>query len=243
MKKVLFAAVALIAAATPAMAEESFAPEAGDLSLELQFNPFSDQFKTFEMERLQATYMFSEKDGLRFGIGLGIHSNKTTANEKWEDDNTKNTYGNFSINLGYERHFYNYKRVDLYAGAEIVYTHKWAKQTINEVNTTFDSNGNEVFDYLTTTEKFNYALDNDGAAVRGGNEFAFNLFTGINFSVYKGLYVGAELGLGIGFENDSWQHDKITINGNSTETEKGNQYKEFNLKFYANPALRLGWTF
>ncbi|RXI23829.1 MAG: hypothetical protein C7K11_03915 [Candidatus Amulumruptor caecigallinarius] len=123
MKKVLFAAIALVAAATPAMAEEDFAPAAGDLSIELQFNPFSDNFETFKMERLQGTYMVSDKDGFRFGLGLGVHSSKNTENEEY-DDYSSSKYGNFTINLGYERHFFNYKRVDLYAGAELVYTHR-----------------------------------------------------------------------------------------------------------------------
>ena len=244
MKKVIIAA-ALMAVAMPAMAEENFAPEAGDLSLELQFNPFSDNFETFKMERLQATYMLSDKDGLRFGLGLDLHTNKVTPSELNEDVNTKNNYGNFSINLGYERHFYNYKRVDLYAGLEVVYTHRWAKQTLNqeEFSGAYDSNGDPI-NWIKTTEKYNYATAKNGESFRGGNDFRFNLFTGINFSVYKGLYVGAELGLGLGFEHDSWQHDKITVpNQPTVETDKGNKGNSFDLEFYATPALRLGWTF
>lgn len=137
MKKVLFAAIALVASVTPAMAEESFAPEAGDFSLELQFNPFSNNFDTFKLERLQGTYMLSDKDGLRFGLGLDVHNNKTIKNED-HDGHVSSKYGDFSINLGYERHFYNYKRVDLYAGAEIIYTHRWLVQrTRSMVLTTF----------------------------------------------------------------------------------------------------------
>lgn len=244
MKKVIFAA-ALMAAAMPAMAQESYAPEAGDLSLELQFNPFSDNFETFKLERLQGTYMFSDKDGLRFGLGLNLHSNTVTPSELNEDINTNNKYGDFSINLGYERHFFNYKRVDLYAGAEVVYTHRWAKQTLNsEVGTgSYDSNGNQIM-LTSVTEKFNYAVDKEGNSQRGGNDFRFNLFTGINFSVYKGLYVGAEIGLGLGFEHDGWQYDKIKVTGSEdTETTKGNKGNSFDLEFYATPALRLGWTF
>lgn len=244
MKKVIIAA-ALMAVAMPAMAEENFAPEAGDLSLELQFNPFSDNFETFKMERLQGTYMFSDKDGLRFGLGLDLHSNTVTPSELNEDANTKNKFGSFSINLGYERHFYNYKRVDLYAGLEVVYTHRWAKQTLNqeEFSGAYDNNGDPI-NWIKTTEKYNYATDKDGATFRGGNDFRFNLFTGINFSVYKGLYVGAELGLGLGFEHDSWQYDKITVPGQpEVKTDKGNKGNSFDLEFYATPALRLGWTF
>lgn len=245
MKKVIFAAIALAATAMPAMAEEDFAPAAGDLSLELQFNPFSNNFETFKMERLQGTYMLSDKDGIRFGLGLDLHNNKVTPSELNEDVNTKNNYGNFSINLGYERHFYNYKRIDLYAGAEVVYTHRWAKQTLNSERGTgiYDAAGNEVMG-IQTVEKYNYATSKDGDTFRGGNDFRFNLFTGINFSVYKGLYVGAELGLGLGFEHDSWQHDKTTFPGvPDVESDKGNKGNSFDLEFYATPALRLGWTF
>lgn len=231
MKKVLFAAIALVASVTPAMAEESFAPEAGDFSIELQFNPFSNNFDTFKLERLQGTYMLSDKDGLRFGLGLGIHSGKNTSNED-NDSFTSSKYGDFSINLGYERHFYNYKRVDLYAGAEVIYTHRWA----GAKSENYDGDNN----WTSTSEAINYIPDTDKKA---GNDFGFNLFTGINFSVYKGLYVGAELGLGLEFQNDSWGKNKVTTKDDVTESKGFNKSKGFDLEFKANPALRLGWTF
>lgn len=230
MKKVLFAAIALVASVTPAMAEESFAPEAGDFSLELQFNPFSNNFDTFKLERLQGTYMLSDKDGLRFGLGLGIHSGKNTSNED-NDSFTSSKYGDFSINLGYERHFYNYKRVDLYAGAEINFKHRWAGSKQEK----YDSDNN----WYETDETINYI--SNGA--KAGNDFGFNIFTGINFSVYKGLYVGAELGLGLDFQNDSWGKNKVTTKDDVTESKGFNKSKGFDLEFKANPALRLGWTF
>lgn len=231
MKKVLFAAIALFAAATPAMAEESYAPEAGDFSIELQFNPFSDNFDTFKLERLQGTYMLSDKDGLRFGFGLNVHSDKNTANEEF-DTYTSSKYGDFSINLGYERHFYNYKRVDLYAGAEVIYKHRWAGAKAES----YDGDNN----WVKTEEAINYIPNDDKKA---GNDFGFNLFTGINFSVYKGLYVGAELGLGLEFQNDCWGKNKVTTKDETDESKGFNKSKGFDLAFKANPALRLGWTF
>lgn len=230
MKKVLFAAIALVAAATPAMAEEDFAPAAGDLSIELQFNPFSDNFETFKMERLQGTYMVSDKDGFRFGLGLGVHSSKNTENEEY-DDYSSSKYGNFTINLGYERHFFNYKRVDLYAGAELVYTHRWAGSKAED----YDSDNN----WVSTKETINY----DGNGNNAGNDFGFNLFTGINFSVYKGLYVGAELGLGLDFQSDSWGKTKTIDKNEEVESKGSNKSTGFDLAFKATPALRLGWTF
>lgn len=230
MKKVLFAAIALVASVTPAMAEESYAPEAGDFSIELQFNPFSDNFDTFKLERLQGTYMLSDKDGLRFGFGLNVHSGKNTSDED-NDSYTSSKYGDFSINLGYERHFYNYKRVDLYAGAEVIYKHRWAGSKLEK----YDSDNA----WYETDETINYINGGEKA----GNDFGFNLFTGINFSVYKGLYVGAELGLGLEFQNDCWGKNKVTTQNDVDESKGFNKSKGFDLAFKANPALRLGWTF
>ncbi|MFG6391787.1 MAG: hypothetical protein K1V76_05715, partial [Candidatus Amulumruptor sp.] len=218
------------ASVTPAMAEESFAPEAGDFSLELQFNPFSNNFDTFKLERLQGTYMLSDKDGLRFGLGLDVHNNKTIKNED-HDGHVSSKYGDFSINLGYERHFYNYKRVDLYAGAEIIYTHRWAGAK------------DEIYGADNVWSQTVESINNDGNGHHAGNDFGFNLFTGINFSVYKGLYVGAELGLGLDFENDCWSRTKTTTLNGTDETKGANKNEGFNLAFKANPALRLGWTF
>lgn len=85
--KIFMLAGALAVSAT-ASAQESYAPVANDFSVEIQFNPFSNNFTTFQIDQLKGRYMFSDKDALRFGIGFGVDQNKLTpdpedAEETW----------------------------------------------------------------------------------------------------------------------------------------------------------------
>ena len=83
MKKILTLAAVMLATAFAANAQESYAPEKGDFSVEIQVNPFSNNFTTFKLDALQGRYFFSSKDAMRFGIGFGIESKK-------DNDDTQN---------------------------------------------------------------------------------------------------------------------------------------------------------
>lgn len=230
MKKILTMAVVALATAFGANAQESYAPEQGDFSVEIQVNPFSNNFTTFKLDALQGRYFFNSKDAIRFGIGFGIDSKKDNDNTQEEDVWTKTTNSNFSLNLGYEKHFLNYKRVDLYAGVGLNFKLNRIKETQNLGN-----------DRQTVTS-------NAGDSY---NEFAAKAFTGIDFYVYKGLYVGAEFGIKIGakhfpgqvvkggYHNGGWQSGW----DNNQEVSKAPSSSSFVLATYAEPSLRLGWRF
>ncbi len=231
MKKIFTLAIVALAAAFGANAQESYAPAKGDFSVEIQVNPFSDNFTTFKLDALQGRYFISDKNALRFGIGFGVNSKKDNNSNNDKDLWTKTTTSTFNINLGFENHFFNYKRVDLYAGAGLGFN-------MQKINTT-NNLGN---DRKTT-------ISNSGNSF---NEFAVKAFTGIDFYVYKGLYVGAELGLKIGAKYFPAQVEKggTPIDGpnagqwsNSYEKSKGNSSSSFVLATYAEPSLRLGWKF
>lgn len=232
MKKIFVAIATMLALGTMSVvADDSFAPEAKDFSVEIQFNPFSTDFSTFKLERLQGKYMVSNKDAIRFGIGITAHSSKTKSNESY-DDYSSSKYGSFSIAFGYERHFFNYKRIDLYAGVEATFAHRWA----GAKSESYNSDGI----WQSSYEKINY----DGNGNYAGNDLGINAFTGINFSVYKGLFVGAELGLGLEHQSNDWQKTKSNyLKGNETTSKGSNKTTGFDLAFKAVPALRLGWTF
>lgn len=227
MKKIFTLAVLAVAAAFGANAQESYAPEKGDFSVEVQVAPFSNSFKTFQIDGLQGRYFFSDKNAIRFGLGFGVNSNKS--NESNDDDKlwTKSTNSNFSINLGFENHFFNYKRIDLYAGAGLGFN-------MNKINQT-RSLGD---DKKTSTSNVENSY----------NEFAVKAFTGIDFYVYKGLYVGAEIGIKIGAKHFPGSVVKGGINdsgnwSNSYEVSKGTSSSSFVLGTYAEPSVRLGWKF
>lgn len=125
----------------------------------------------------------------------------------------KNSDFTFGFTVGYENHFKTYDRVDLFAGIEA--------------------------GFGTRTIKY------DGKKVNGGyTQFGVDVFTGINFYVYKKLFIGAELGLGYNHYN----YNKYQVYDDGSEyqvLEEEYDPKSSNntIKFFTNPALKIGWTF
>lgn len=231
MKFIKFFALASVLAFTgnAAAEETTYAPEANDFSLEVSFNPFSNDFSTFQLDQIKARIFFTNKDALRIGLGFGVNSHKNTPKPDEEDDVwTKESGSNFSLDLGYERNFYNYKRINLYGGAGLGFT--WQKD-------------------VTTTQRL--VADNTygkEASYTGDWGFYAKAFTGIDFFIYKGLFIGAELNLKIGVSNDIRPYTKGGYNDNGTwsdnyESKKGPKSSDFVLGLGAEPALRLGWCF
>jgi len=243
MKKFLISAALVAAIAAPAVAQEEYAPAQGDFSVELQFNPFSNNFETFKIDQIKGRYFFSDKNAIRFGIGFGIDNAKVTPDpDENSDEWSKAKKGNFSLDLGFEHHFFNYKRVNLYAGAGLGFAiqNTSATSQVKDGNNTYES---KICNAWGTQKDDIENLDN-----RSYTEFNVKLFTGVDFYVYKGLFVGAELGIKFGFQNypgvytkggyddnDNWSNNK--------ESDKVNKVSGFNLHTYAEPALRLGYTF
>lgn len=225
----VFALAGMLAIAGTAAAEESYAPEANEFSLEVAFNPFSTDFSTFKLDQVKARVFFTDKDALRIGLGFGINSKKNTPDPDTDSNAwVKESGSSLSIDLGYERNFYNYKRINLYAGAGLGFT--WQK------------------DVTTTQMLVSNNTYGKKSAYTGDWGFYAKAFTGIDFFVYKGLFVGAELNLKIGVRNDIRPYTKGGFHESGTwsdnfESQKGPKASDFVLGLGAEPALRLGWNF
>ncbi len=219
MKK-FFVAAAILGSALCANAEESFAPEAGTVSTEIQFTPFKSDGESFNMTALQARWFFTSKDALIVELGLSGSNDKEVANTEKSEAFIKDYKGRFVLNLGYQRHFYNYKRIDLYAGGKIGYIHDFAghKNQTNDDNWTWNNSGT-------------------------GNGFNIYLTTGIDFYVYKGLYLGAEINLGMTDVLTTNTTYKTCVGGTESETKTKIGGHSFSGGFDVNPRLRLGWSF
>lgn len=219
MKKILLAAVVL-GSAMCANAEESFAPQAGDFSTEIQFTPFKSTGESFSMTVLSGRYFFSNKDAFIIELGLSGDNNKEVPDTDHDKIFTRDHSGRFQLNIGYQRHFYNYKRIDLYAGGKVGYIHDFAghKSQTNDENWTWNNSGT-------------------------GNGFNIYLTTGIDFYVYKGLYLGAEINLGMTDVIATNTTYKTCVAGKENETKTKIGGHKFHGGFDCNPRLRLGWTF
>ncbi len=133
---------------------------------------------------------------------------------------TKDANSAFGLDfkVGYERHFKAYDRVDLYGGAQFGMGFNNAK--------TYDAASQKMYKNASNTI------------------IGVDVFTGINFYVYKKLYVGTELSFGFNSNKpNGTEAPGVDTAGNPTivKVDAGNATKT--LKFAVTPAIRLGWTF
>lgn len=225
----MLVAVAATLCSGNAMAQNVNLPEKGDFSMEVQFKPFKSDGNTFSMEGLKLRYFMSGKDALRLTLGFGIDSDKSSSEEgegdyKTKNESTKKT-GNFNIALGYERHFVTKGRLDFYGGAQIGFSKDFRSE---EEITSFDKK-KETNTWTNMTK--------DGERAKFGVDFS--LFTGLDFYVYKGLFLGTELGLNVSSKKIC--EGEATIGGTTTKYE--DKRTQVHADISVVPAIRLGWTF
>lgn len=218
MKRILL--LAAIACLTLGANAQVTKPTSGTFGLEIQMNPFDQNGHTFSMDGLKARYFFNEKNALRAKIGFDVTKNK---NSKSDDAYTSSTSGSFKFDIGYERHFDLAKRLDAYVGGELGVVRDFAKSK----NFTDDDNWTKV-------------KNADGAAVG----FHVAAVTGLDFYVYKSLYIGAELNLGVESKVNK-RSEIIRCNKGKEETVKGpnNKNRITSASLNVQPQLRLGWNF
>ena len=219
MKKILMVAVMAVAAVS---ANAQYTPAKGDFSTQVTFRPFgsanSGDDSTIKLNEagVVGRYMLSDKDAVRAKLNFGWNS---TSNETPDGKSYKEGSSTlFGIALGYERHFSVNDRLDLYAGGEAA----WKTYGTYKEEVALDGS---ITEYSNT----------DG----GYNEIGVAAFTGINFYVYKKLFVGAEIGLSFAHKSYKDYEER----GNGTTITKENNKSENSLGFYAEPSLSLGWTF
>lgn len=244
MKKVFFL-LSMCAAVMTANAQSNdykYRAHEGSLSTEVQFNPFDQNGNTFSLDGLKLRYFMTDQDALRFKLGFSATSNTNRSTLNKDDSNyddkkgaySRETYGNVNIDFGYEHHFMTSGRIDLYTGLQLGVERDFASAKEKDGDYTYKITGRTSAD----------DDDNPKVAAWGVNLAGF---TGIDFYVYRGLYIGAELGVRL---SHAWVSDytikrKNSSYGNSEEDKREFSVKSHttNLKTYIDPALRLGWTF
>lgn len=267
MKKTAFILIAVLAISGVTFAQDK--PAKGSFGTEVQFNPFDQDGKTFKLDGLKFRYFLTDKDAIRLKIGVYTNNGKLTDSDSEEQQNGIYSYeneykystGDFKLDLGYERHFDLNKRMSVYVGASIGFTRHFASTTIEGSGTYEESHRSSY------TSSFKGEIKN-GAIIPSGdfdgsvdmedmldkvNDRAYlgvnaAIFTGLDFYVYKGLYVGTELGLSLktqGTEKMKYDGEVIDENGfrdlfNEESTDK---FRQTECKVYIEPVLRLGWTF
>lgn len=252
MKKViLLAAIVLnsITASAQNYNENEYLPD-GIFTLEWKFNPFDYEGKPTNMAQLNARMFLDEQNAIRFGVGIGFDrdrdeqstnfDSRSVNSSNYEVRNSTTTIINKELSLklalGYEFHFAHTGRLDFYAGAEAGYLGRFysASKETEGNNQYVAPNYNSV---SNTFDNYEYEKSNADRTKFNENGFFGTIFTGVDFYVYRKLYIGAELGLT--FNTGKKANGKMTIEGGKTETENGSQKINETYKYSSDTGLRI----
>lgn len=202
-------------------------PSKGAVSVELQFNPFSQSGNTFSMDGLKIKYFVTDIDAIRFKLGF-LYNREIEKSVSVLD-------GNFKFDIGYERHLSLAKRIDFYFGPQIGIEKGYARTT--------GTIGDE--EYIFRGVSFNGIPDTENvfkditADNRAYTAFNITAFAGLDVYIYRGLYLGTELGFRI---KTRFLDDAQFKYNNVTTTLKDNGLVT-NVGFYVDPSIRFGYTF
>lgn len=270
-KKIFFIALALTAT-TSMFAQKQTGDEK---NLEVQFAPLGGSPVSISGIRFR---MFnSENTAIRVGLNLGGSTTTTVNSQSFEDNSTgaavvipelydTDKATNFSLRLGYEKHFDGTDRLSPYVGAELAFgigRTKFEREYFGP-NTQAQVDNNEVANFATWT-----ATRSEGTTTIGLNAVA-----GFDFYISDALYLGAEIGFGFQrstlkdvevelsdesafifrpFDGDYGDFTDVVsvVSNNGSNTveyativgDGSGDFKTFNWGPVFQPTLRLGWLF
>lgn len=224
MKKIVLSAL-VAAFSLCANAQSQYEAKEGDMVVEVSFNPFSNSFNTVSLKggQMSGKYFISDKNAVRLNLGFGYDG----TSDKVGDNEVSKHSGAFSLGLGIENHFASAGRLDLYAGGQLGLSSSFGGAKVGN---------KELSGGTIASGGWNIAENNVDAC---STTISLKAFTGINFFVYKSLYVGAEFG--VSFASTSYKDFEIKEGDTTIKRENNQSRTSFGL--YAEPALHLGWAF
>ena len=211
MKKLLFLTTLVLTSLTTfAQGNNDKLPD-GIMSLEWRYNPFDYEGKPVNMAQFYGRLFLNNKSVVRLGVGVGFERDKQEGS--W-NKNTSSVNANYydiehmdsikesneltlKLSVGYEYHVANTGRLDFYAGAEGGFLGKFCSgsyaKSVNNTNVTVLLGNKNTVNNADYTN-IDYTKMTPDNKVNEMGLFA-TVFTGVDFFVYKGLYLGAELGI------------------------------------------------
>lgn len=210
-------------------------PQAGSFGVELNFNPFNNG-AAFSTQGLKVRYFFNEKMAVRgtidFSAAPRTDFNYITEPDREIEYKTRSNVGSFGIAPGFEYHFVTFGKGSVYGGAEVSF----------DLTTASCKMTNSENDNMVLVKGYS-APDLETSGTRAGTRFEQAFFTGVDYYIFKKLYIGAELGLRFATSREGKVTMKTVVGENSTETTTKDYSTSSTFGFYAEPSFRLGWTF
>lgn len=252
--------------------------EKGSVTTELNFSPFSfnlnfdgEKLSTgpFAMPGLRIRVGLNNKWALRANVQLDFGHNKINENldDIYENNYSKtvktgtrigkDNYTQFTFAPGFEYHFGNWERLSIYVGGEAILGFRVSQGSFEEDSREmlFHSDYFDEELKLVNTTETKTSLKTKNLDQTGKMFFGVNALAGFDFYVYKGLYLGAELGLGYTHskvlkgsekgkrETITTTPDGVTVNTENIDEVFDDKIAGGNLGFRCNPMIRLGWRF
>ena len=277
MKKLLFVVGLALTSLTVSAQEQEVGLPAGLFTLEWKFNPFDYESKPVKVAQLNGRLFLNDNQAVRMGVGVGFDrdTDENSANGTegtspvLSSTKTTNDALTLRFSLGYEYHFANTGHLDFYGGLEGGYLGRFfsATKEYSTTQTQIETTSSiTYYDYVNT--EYN-KRNSDGDKLNENGIFA-SIFTGIDYYIYKKLYIGAELGVTFNTgKKKNGNYTEVTghresINGSivdervkkySSETGITTNYdgtttqgpvtetKGTYTKVYIEPSIRIGWMF
>jgi outer membrane protein W len=235
MRRIFLVAAAAVLLMVSAQAQ--FKPTGGSFGMEVQFRPLGINLientstspflvaNGINLYGISARFFCIDQLELRTDLYFGFNSAKEKTKNALlgpEEQVRTNSTTLFGLNLGANYHFKGTERISPYVGGIIGF-----------------GIGNGVEKYTN----HGYVADNSSKQKGGAMLVDFAAVTGFNWYIVNGLYLGAEMGLGLEFAKDLKGKTETKIGGTTTTTSIDPVNSTFGLGFFANPTIRLGWKF
>lgn len=239
-----------------------YIPLQGTVTTEVMFNPFSSSSETFKLSGLKTRFFITDRDAIRLNVSYDIDNfttnNSSSFSNKFDDQNNYEIWNEESeiisknstlkLALGYEYHFNTYGRLDLYAGCEVGYEKTFRSGEKNVTRSSETESVNSYGENNKTTSSYSDNIKYDGMSLDANGNLQYekygffaNIFTGMDFYIYKGLYIGTELGI-------SFASGKTNNSGTYTQSYDENSnttriYQNDNVKEITRNTERTSWTY
>ena len=207
-------------------AKSDYRPVGGDLTLEVQFEPFGDD--PISINGIRGRVFTSQRTAWRINVFIGYDSDTEITQQEIPDANLrelKDRNTTFSLNLrpGYEWHLKGTEKLSPYLGTEVDFA--WQTSTFRSES----QNGTEV----------NYTKAING---NGFMRFGLNAIAGFDYFFSKKIYLGTEMGYGASVTRLLDRRVESDLPG-FEEPDPENRGGSFDLGPNVNVDIRLGYVF